>query len=71
MKIANEQGFKTLAFPAISCGVYRFPILKASGIAINSVLEAAQGTTLEKVVFACFGHDVEKALLESLGKGIK
>ena len=65
MQIANDKGIKTIAFPAISCGVYGFPIQKASEIAINEVLKYAQDSAVEKVVFACFGDDVQNALQKS------
>ena len=65
MQIAKENSFKTIAFPAISCGVYGFPIQKASDIAIKEVLKSAKGSTVEKVVFACFSADVLKALQKS------
>ena len=65
MKIAKENRFKTIAFPAISCGVYCFPIQKASDIAIKEVLKPVQDTTVERIVFACFNDDVQKALQKS------
>jgi O-acetyl-ADP-ribose deacetylase (regulator of RNase III) len=42
-----------------------FPIQKASDIAIKQVLKSAQDSTVEKVVFACFSADVQKALQKS------
>ena len=65
MQIAKENRFKTIAFPAISCGVYGFPIQKASDIAIKEVLKSLQDTTVGRVVFACFSDDVQKALQKS------
>ena len=65
MQIAKDKGIKTIAFPAISCGVYGFPIQKASDIAIEEVLKAAKNSAVEKVVFACFSADVQKALQKS------
>jgi O-acetyl-ADP-ribose deacetylase (regulator of RNase III) len=65
MQIANDKGIKIIAFPAISCGVYGFPIQKASDIAINEVLKSSQDSTVEKVVFACFSIDIQKALQKS------
>ena len=41
MLIAKEHKLSSIAFPAISCGVYHFPILKACKIAINEVLNTA------------------------------
>ncbi len=65
MQIAQDQGLKTLAFPAISCGIYRFPIDKASDIAIKTVLHAAENTSLKQVIFACFNQQIKKALEDS------
>ncbi|MCF6319358.1 MAG: O-acetyl-ADP-ribose deacetylase [Proteobacteria bacterium] len=64
LQIANENNLKTIAFPAISCGAYRFPIDKACDIAINEVLNAQ--TSIEKVIFACFENKIERALKRSL-----
>lgn len=58
-RIAREQGFRTIAFPAISCGVYRFPIDEAVKIAVREAqTELKSNDKLEKVTFACFGDDV-------------
>ena len=65
MKIARDNGIKTIAFPAISCGVYGFPIQQASDVAIEEVLKAVKNSTVEKVVFACFSADVQQALQKS------
>lgn len=62
LRIATDKGLKTIAFPAISCGVYHFPIQKACEIAINEVLNAIPETTLERVIFACFNTGVQQAL---------
>lgn len=58
-RIAREQGFRTIAFPAISCGVYRFPVDEAVKIALRETLEELKASSqIEKVIFACFGEDV-------------
>jgi len=60
--IAREYRLKTLAFPAISCGIYRFPIEAAVEIAMReAMVELIQNDELEKVIFACFGTEVEAA----------
>ncbi len=52
LKIAKENGIKTIAFPAISCGVYRFPLEEACKIAMNTVKEfIAANNCLDKVIF--------------------
>ena len=56
MELAEEHGLKTLAFPNISTGIYRFPKRLASTIALETV-RSWNGPFLEKVVFVCF--DIE------------
>lgn len=55
MALAAEQGFASLAFPAISCGVYGFPAERAVPIAVREVRDAlARPTAVERVIFCCF-----------------
>jgi len=57
--LAREHGFRTLAFPAISCGVYCFPVDLAVEIAMRETLaELSSSDTVEKIAFACFGDAV-------------
>lgn len=59
LKIAAEQQFRTLAFPAISCGIYGYPIPEAALVAVRETrrfLETA--VHLEKVLFSCFTDEV-------------
>ena len=61
-KIARENGIRSLAFPAISCGVYRFPIDRAVKIAAaETVAELISSDAVQKVIFACFGNDIYEA----------
>ena len=61
-RIAREKGLKTLAFPAISCGIYGYPIPEATAIAVRETRAALQANPdIEKVVFACFGDEVFQA----------
>jgi O-acetyl-ADP-ribose deacetylase (regulator of RNase III) len=60
--LARKESLRTLAFPAISCGVYRFPVDQAVEIAVReTVAELGRNESLEKVIFACFGDDVYSA----------
>jgi O-acetyl-ADP-ribose deacetylase (regulator of RNase III) len=59
LRLAVENGLRTIAFPAISCGVYGYPLEEASRIAIDTVHEFLQkDRSLEKVVFAVFSADL-------------
>jgi len=68
LRIAKLHGLKSIAFPAISCGVYGFPIQKASAIAINEVVGFKQENSLERVVFACFNDETQQCLHDCLLK---
>lgn len=69
LRLAVEHGLRTIAFPAISCGVYGYPITEACQVAVAEVSHfLAQDKTLEKVIFSCFNSDVKIALLEALSK---
>lgn len=58
-QIARAHGFSSLAFPAISCGVYRFPVDQAVEIALRETLaELDKNDALQKVIFACFDETV-------------
>ncbi len=64
--IARAHGLRTLAFPAISCGVYRFPIDLAVEIALHQTLEELkQNSAIEKVIFSCTDEAVYASYLRS------
>lgn len=70
LELAIENNVRTIAFPAISCGVYGYPIDAAADIAIGETKRVlADGDDLERVLFAAFGDDVRSALERSLRKG--
>lgn len=59
LKLADEHGCRSIAFPAISTGIFGFPLQAATDIAVKTVRAyLADGTGLEQVVFACFSEDV-------------
>jgi len=58
LKLAVDNKIKTIAFPNISTGVYRFPKIMAAGIAIRTTVDFLQkNKKIEKVYFVCY--DVE------------
>ena len=60
MVLANEHKLRSLAFPAISCGVYHYPLEEAAKIAIQTVREGA-GEGVKEVHFYLFGEKEVKA----------
>jgi O-acetyl-ADP-ribose deacetylase (regulator of RNase III) len=58
LKIAEELGVKSIAFPNISTGVYRFPKQRAAEIAVNAVKEYSSSKTgIERIIFVCFDEE--------------
>jgi O-acetyl-ADP-ribose deacetylase len=58
IELAQANGLGSLAFPAISTGVYRFPPDRAAEIAVASTVEALpQAPSLSRVIFCCFSRD--------------
>ena len=59
LQLASKHNITSIAFPAISCGVYGYPIAQACHIAVREVRKAARvHTTINKVIFACFNADI-------------
>ena len=68
-KLARENNLKTLAFPAISTGVYGFPKKRAARIAVRETRkELSDNEVLERVLFVCFNAETRKAYEEALQK---
>jgi O-acetyl-ADP-ribose deacetylase (regulator of RNase III) len=61
VRLAETHGLRTIAFPAISTGIYGYPLELATPIAVSATRAAAAGTAIERVIFACFSPDVEHA----------
>jgi O-acetyl-ADP-ribose deacetylase (regulator of RNase III) len=58
LQLAVEHGIKTIAFPNISTGVYRFPKPEAAGIAIEAVQQfLANDNNITEVFFVCFDDE--------------
>jgi O-acetyl-ADP-ribose deacetylase len=60
--LARKQGIRTIAFPSISTGVYRFPVQRAAGIALKEIFhELETNIDLERVLVVCFDQATSDA----------
>lgn len=73
LEIAAEHGLDSIAFPAISTGVYRFPPARAARIAVATVREfLADHDRPGRVIFCCFSRDsadLHRAEVAAAGEG--
>lgn len=67
LELAGEHDVKSIAFPAISTGVYGFPSERAAKIAIQTVRENIESSGVERVEFVCFGEETRRIYDEQLG----
>ncbi|PLY03040.1 MAG: O-acetyl-ADP-ribose deacetylase [Desulfuromonas sp.] len=69
MELAVANNVRSISFPAISCGVYRFPIDRAARIAVREVTDFLKSNnTLEKVIFVCFDAAIKEAVETALAE---
>lgn len=67
LRLAIENNIKTIAFPAISTGVYHFPLKRATEIAINVTKNFLMGNkTIETVIFICFDEKTYQSYKDNL-----
>lgn len=58
LKVADESNLKSISFPAISTGIFGFPIERCAEIMLQAAISYLQGATgLDRVVFCLFGRD--------------
>jgi len=66
LQLAEQHGLASLAFPAISCGVYGYPLEAATAIAVREV--AAWRGQVREVIFACFNAAILEAYARALSQ---
>lgn len=67
LALAEENGCRTVAFPSISTGVYRFPLHSAAQIAVRTILDFLDGNdTIQCVMMVCFDPVTREAYEEAL-----
>jgi len=64
LELAAKRGIRSIAFPAISCGIYGYPIDDAAKIAVREVTPFED--RFDRILFVAFGADVYDALERSL-----
>lgn len=67
LQLAVENGIKTIAFPAISCGAYGYPIREAAELALRTTRDfLATGDKIDKVIFVLWSNDIYKSYRQFL-----
>ena len=67
LALCSEHGFRSLAIPAISCGVYGFPLRDAARIAVREIVRARDaGTPLEVISLVAFERQIFEVLEEAV-----
>jgi O-acetyl-ADP-ribose deacetylase (regulator of RNase III) len=68
LDLARDHGLASIAFPAISTGIFGYPLDRATGIAVETVNDWLTATDdFERVVFTVFGEAAERAYRAALG----
>ena len=67
LKLASEKGIRSLSFPSISTGAYRYPLEKASAIALGAARDyLKKNTDIDLIRFVLFGREALKVYREQL-----
>jgi O-acetyl-ADP-ribose deacetylase (regulator of RNase III) len=66
LKLAASKGLKTIAFPSISTGAYRYPLSEAAPIAVRAVKDFLKNkTSIEQVYFVLFNYETYEAYVNA------
>lgn len=67
LQLAQQHGLRSIAFPAISCGIYGYPLVEACNLAVATLLECLpQCPGIEQVLLVAYSADVERALMQAV-----
>ena len=70
LALAKENAVKTIAFPAISCGVYGYPLEQAVKIAVRECRAVKDNNTFERIIFCCFDAHMLDLYRTALSKAV-
>ena len=69
-RLAIEHAIRSIAFPAISCGIYGYPIDEATAIAVREArVFANTNPEVDRVIFVAFGEEIHEAYRRELSSG--
>lgn len=67
LKVANDNSLKSIAFPALSTGIFGFPIKRCAEIMLSNSIDFLEGESgLEKVVFCLYGQEAFNVFKDTL-----
>jgi len=71
LKVADENNLKSISFPAISTGIFGFPIQRCAEIMLKTAIEYLKGQTgLQRIVFCLFGQESYQVFENQLNREI-
>ncbi|MET1111302.1 MAG: O-acetyl-ADP-ribose deacetylase [Allosphingosinicella sp.] len=72
LDLALERGLRSIAFPAISTGIYRFPIAEAAAVASATVAErlAERPEAFDRILFVCFTEEAAGVYGDAVGRAL-
>ena len=72
LKVVDQNNFKSISFPAISTGIFGYPIVRCAEIMLKTTIDYIKGPTgLDKVVFCLFGQDSYNVFEELLKQEVR
>jgi O-acetyl-ADP-ribose deacetylase (regulator of RNase III) len=68
LEVARSRGIRTIAFPSISTGAYRYPVAEAAEVALKAVADVVRKDPMEEVRFVLFSEDDFRMYSDALGR---